>query len=362
MALPALHLVQRVFPEAERRLLTNFPVNVKAPPAAAILESTGLVEPVHANTWSERAAVIELHKVMVGDHALERPMCWFIWASARGVQSARRGMRPSFRICGVRKTVGIPLTEALQQNYFGAETAAGLAYLEPEAARLARNILSLGDAKLKETASWDLRLTDAERTRAGEAIGAEAMRLPKIAVSVGYEGAGEGLGSRQLACALLAQRWRPHLAGACVAAGGGSRRNRMTSEFAAEGWRAAGGGPVVNLCGALTPRESAAAFQPCRACLSGHDSGPMHLAAAVGTRCVAIFAARNIPRVWFPYGDRHRVVYHEVDCMGCGLETCVVERKKCILVDHCRTQEVLEAVTESLVSVRARSPRAESPE
>ena len=39
IALPAFHLIARAFPGAERRLLTNFPVNVKAPPAAAILES-----------------------------------------------------------------------------------------------------------------------------------------------------------------------------------------------------------------------------------------------------------------------------------------------------------------------------------
>src|ERR1700732_5399006 len=43
IALPALHLVARAFPQAERRILTNFPVNVKAPPAAAILENSGLV-------------------------------------------------------------------------------------------------------------------------------------------------------------------------------------------------------------------------------------------------------------------------------------------------------------------------------
>ena len=86
---------------------------------------------------------------------------------------------------------------------------------------------------------------------------------------------------------------------------------------------------VMNLCGRLTPRESAACFAEARLFL-GHDSGPMHLAAAVGTRCVAIFAARNIPRVWFPYGRGHRVVYHEVSCMGCGLETCSVERKRCL--------------------------------
>ncbi len=31
IALPALHLVARAFPGAERRMLTNIPVNVKAP-------------------------------------------------------------------------------------------------------------------------------------------------------------------------------------------------------------------------------------------------------------------------------------------------------------------------------------------
>ena len=50
-----------------------------------------------------------------------------------------------------------------------------------------------------------------------------------------------------------------------------------------------------------------------------------------GTQCVAIFAARNVPRQWFPFGERHRVVYHAVECMGCGLETCVTQGKKCLL-------------------------------
>src|SRR3981189_1123208 len=43
VAMPAFHLIARAFPDAERRLLTNFPVNAKAPPAAAILESTNLI-------------------------------------------------------------------------------------------------------------------------------------------------------------------------------------------------------------------------------------------------------------------------------------------------------------------------------
>jgi len=51
----------------------------------------------------------------------------------------------------------------------------------------------------------------------------------------------------------------------------------------------------------------------------------------VGTPCVAIFSARNLPRIWFPHGKRHTVIYHQTDCAGCELVTCVEQRKKCIL-------------------------------
>jgi ADP-heptose:LPS heptosyltransferase len=56
----------------------------------------------------------------------------------------------------------------------------------------------------------------------------------------------------------------------------------------------------------------------------------MHLAASVGTPCAAIFSARNKPGVWFPYGTRHKVVYHQVECYGCGLDLCERAKKKCI--------------------------------
>ncbi len=101
------------------------------------------------------------------------------------------------------------------------------------------------------------------------------------------------------------------------------------------------GATAVNLCGRLTPRESAAAFRRAQIFI-GHDSGPMHLAATVQTPCVAIFAARNKPRVWFPYGNHHRVVYHKTECAGCGLETCIVEKKRCLT--SITVDEVVEQV------------------
>jgi ADP-heptose:LPS heptosyltransferase len=68
----------------------------------------------------------------------------------------------------------------------------------------------------------------------------------------------------------------------------------------------------------------------------------MHLASAVQTTCIGIFGARNKPYVWFPYGRQHRVIYHKVSCWGCGLETCIVEKKRCLT--SITVDEVMEQV------------------
>jgi heptosyltransferase III len=318
VALPALHLAARAFPNAERRMLTNFPVNVKAPPAAAILENSGLIHSYYryaVGTRSPRELLTLWWQI-----ARWRPQVLVYIGGARGVESARRDEK-FFRLCGISRLIGVPVTEDMQQNRWQESEKA----LEPEGERLARNLAELGDARLDDPESWDLRLTLEEKARAAEAL-RPANGLPIIAVSVGTKVQSKDWGR---------DNWRALLANVAALYPGhaltlsGSPPESEASEFAADGWREAGGGPVINLCGKLTPRESAAAFAHARLFI-GHDSGPMHLAAAVQTPCVAIFAARNKPRVWFPYGRQHRVVYHQTDCWGCGLETCTVERKKCI--------------------------------
>lgn len=331
VAVPSLRLVRRAFPAAEVRLLTNLPVSRKAPPAAAVLEGSGLLDGYvrYAAGTRRPGDLLRLWWTLLR----WRPEVVVYLAAARGVAAARRDGR-FFRLCGVRRCVGVPLSEAMQANLYGSEPGspeAGLYLrnhcLEPEAARLARNLSGLGDACLGDPKNWDLRLSDAEDRAAEEAIGAELGGRPLLAVSVGTKVQAKDWGR---------ENWRALLgaiAGSFPEYGlllAGAPEESASSEWAAEGWRAAGGGPVVNLCGRLTPRESGAAFRRARLFL-GHDSGPMHLAAAVGTPCVAIFAARNIPRQWFPYGEGHRIVYHAVDCGGCGLETCIDQRKKCLL-------------------------------
>jgi heptosyltransferase III len=318
VALPALHLVARAFPNAERRMLTNFPVNVKAPAAAAILGDSGLVHGYFRYAAGTRS-VLELMK-------LWWQLRWWrpdvlVYMAARRADGARRDAS-FFRLCGIRRQIGVPLTEDMLLNRWQEAEGA----LEPEAERLARNIAELGDAELDAAASWDLHLSGVEHERAAEVM-VELGERPVIAVSVGTKVQSKDWGR---------ENWREllrRLGGMYPQYGlvlSGAAEESEASEFCAEGWREGGGGPVVNVCGTLTPRESAAAFARARLFV-GHDSGPMHLAAAVQTPCVAIFAARNKPRVWFPYGRQHRVVYHEVSCWGCGLETCVVEGKRCLM-------------------------------
>jgi heptosyltransferase-3 len=76
--------------------------------------------------------------------------------------------------------------------------------------------------------------------------------------------------------------------------------------------------------------------------------GPMHLALAVGTPCVAFFSARNLPRQWFSARPGHAVIYRKTDCLGCMLESCVAERKRCTL--SITLDEVVDALMASLRS------------
>jgi ADP-heptose:LPS heptosyltransferase len=73
--------------------------------------------------------------------------------------------------------------------------------------------------------------------------------------------------------------------------------------------------------GDLSVRESAAMLQRARFYL-GNDTGVMHLAAAVRTPCVAIFASIDWPGRWNPYGSGHEVLRFPVPCAGCLAPEC----------------------------------------
>ena len=85
----------------------------------------------------------------------------------------------------------------------------------------------------------------------------------------------------------------------------------------------------INLASRLSILQSAALLQQASFYV-GNDTGAMHLAAAVGTRCVAVFSAREPARSWFPWGDQHIVMRRNVSCQNCYLDVCVAENLRCL--------------------------------
>ena len=79
------------------------------------------------------------------------------------------------------------------------------------------------------------------------------------------------------------------------------------------------GVPVWNHCGEYDVPHSCGLLKRMD-CLLTNDSGPMHLAAAVGTRCVAVFGPTNPERTG-PYGARHIVLQSGV-CPPCHSREC----------------------------------------
>lgn len=69
--------------------------------------------------------------------------------------------------------------------------------------------------------------------------------------------------------------------------------------------------------------EQAAAFV-------GADSGPAHLAAAVGRPVVALFSGTNDERQWRPWGEQVRVTRVELPCSPCHRETCAWSDHPCM--------------------------------
>jgi len=77
---------------------------------------------------------------------------------------------------------------------------------------------------------------------------------------------------------------------------------------------------IVDLSGCLSLRELMGVISACDVLVSS-STGPMHLAAALGVPCVALFCPRTAccPARWGPLGERHRVLLPVSDrCQTCG--------------------------------------------
>ncbi len=73
--------------------------------------------------------------------------------------------------------------------------------------------------------------------------------------------------------------------------------------------------PAIPFAGTLQIRQLAACIEKCDLFLT-NDTGPMHIAAAVGTPTLALFGPGNHIR-FQPLGDAHTIIRHDVPCSPC---------------------------------------------
>jgi ADP-heptose:LPS heptosyltransferase len=78
------------------------------------------------------------------------------------------------------------------------------------------------------------------------------------------------------------------------------------------------------------------------------NTGPAHLAAAVGTPVVSLFAPTVPPVRWRPWGVAHELLHVDVPCAGCRARACPVPGHPCL--GEVAVEEVVAAV-ERLTSV-----------
>jgi heptosyltransferase-2 len=99
------------------------------------------------------------------------------------------------------------------------------------------------------------------------------------------------------------------------------------------------GAGCLNLSGETSLLQLAALLRRCRLLVT-NDTGTMHVAAAVGTRVMAIFGPTD-PRTTSPLGEGHVVIRREVSCSPCLKRVCP-EDHRCM--DLIEVEEVYNTV------------------
>lgn len=299
--LPIFHHLNDLWPNAEKRVLTNFPVAAAAPPLQAVLGDGDFADGYFAYPVGSRNPAA-LWKLARDIRAWGPDIAVYANAVKPTLSVIRDGL--FLRFCGARGIIGLPLAQRRRHHVFDVET--GL--FERETSRIARALEGLGPIDIDRPAGKDLRLTATEQDAARQVL-------------AGWPGAGNFIcfspGTKQPIKDWTDPNWiavleelsvsNPQLGIVVVGADGDHAR----SEALLTCWR----GPHLNTCGQISPRVSAAVMTGATFFL-GNDSGPMHLAAAVDTPAVAVFSRHAPPGIWFPLGDRHRIFYPGLQWSG----------------------------------------------
>ena len=103
---------------------------------------------------------------------------------------------------------------------------------------------------------------------------------------------------------------------------------------------------LINLIGKTSLRMLGAVLEKCEFLIAG-DTGPMHMASAVGTPVLALFFGTAYPWETGPYGPGHLVIYSDVPCAPC------LDPEACQNAHRCKREIKSDAVIKALEAAEA---------
>jgi len=184
-----------------------------------------------------------------------------------------------------------------------------------------------------EPASFDLRVPDEARQYAQQAVAENSIHLSINASTPLKEWPLENWIA--LANSLLASDARLHLVATC---GPASREHERVDALA----KAVDSARLLLLPG-LSVARLAAVMQRSRLHIGG-DSGPLHLAMALGLPTLAVLRDHAGFKEWLPVGERHRHLVATCRCMNENRTDCLTVGKAACLTSISQEQVVKEAL------------------
>ena len=297
VALPCFHKIAEAFPNEKKIVLTNFPVSNFAAPIQQILNSSGLIDDVIEYPLGLRS---------IKEFLLLRKKLKNTGSNTLIYLSTPRGVEPwkvlrdiiFFRLCGFSNIIGAPISEDLVCHRIDPKSKT----VERESERLARTLSALGEIDLDRSSSWDLKLTKDEFVNSQKILGLDESQK-FFAINMGGKVTANDWGLENWS--ELVTLLSANLSSLQIVIIGGADDWKRGEEILRV-WDCIG----VNLCGLLSPRESAAVLSKALFFI-GHDSGPLHLAAAMQTTCIGLYGNNKPANMWHPYGSKH-IIHHEI--------------------------------------------------
>lgn len=271
----------------------------------------------------EYAELLKGHRLLSGLVIYRRRGPFFLWRKLmRQLQEPRLDMvvdlhgllRTGMMALATKAPVRIGLEAAREGAGFAyTETLEDSGPLVPEAQRYWRlaEHFGLGDHR----GSAGLVIDDADRDWAIETL--SAFRRPIVAI---HPGAGWSTKRWPIEkFAVAACKTIRRFGGLAVVLGSRSEK-AMAAQFTDLLHKFIPSRPALNLAGATSVTRLAAVLEQAD-CLLSNDSGPMHLAAGLGTRVVSVFTCTS-PLLSGPAGPRHQPVSACVSCHASYRKRC----------------------------------------